>query len=109
LIGGLDTILRVVPSQEHRKKIAKKFEYFKDDVKELLYKRYRDEINLMKDEKEKADKEQKVEESSPAKVGKAGGEDLVERSGFKLGGGTFVSLRSMSLVSEGGSSNLILS
>ena len=96
-------------SKEHRKKIAKKFEYFKDDVKKLLYERYPNEIKLMKDEKEKADKEQKVEESSPAKVGKAGGEDRVERSGFKLRDGTFVSLRSMSLVSERGSSNLVLS
>ena len=96
-------------SEEHRKKIAKKFEYFKDDVKQLLEARYPDEIKLMKDEKEKADKEQKVEESSPAKVGKAGGEDRVERSGFKLQDGTFVSLRSMSLVSERGSSNLVLS
>ena len=96
-------------SPEQRKKIAKKFDYYKDDVKQLLYERYPNEIKLMKDEKEKADKEQKVEESSPAKVGKAGGEDRVERSGFKLRDGTFVSLRSMSLVSERGSSNLVLS
>ncbi len=96
-------------SIEHRKKIAKKFEDFKDDVKKLLEARYPDEIKLMRDEKKEADekeRKQKVEESPSAKVEKTGGEDKVEQSGFRLGGGTFVSLRSMSLVSEKDSSRL---